>query len=327
MGTGLAVNTGDAITAAKMNSKLEAIVDADLTHGSGSWTIGEDGAGQDVIYYTDESGRVITWDPSDSQLEFDDNVLLAFGDDDDVTIKWNGSNLEILPLTDDAGKVCIGDGTTDMDFKWFGGTAAKYVQFDVGEAKVILDDVDLAFGDNDILIFGDGADVTFTWNGSKLVVTAAVPATGTAFELKTTVASPGVSDGHSMYIDLTYSGTVAGLSRNVGIWTNLATGAVWSGYAHFVLDVGFYHGADDMAGDLYLLNLDFECDASSTPGTVAMIRTNCNTAEPPDYFILFENDESGAIVRSDPGTTFFAYIKVKGNEDNKTYAIPLVDIT
>jgi len=155
----------------------------------------------------------------------------------------------------------------------------------------------------------------------------AVASTGKAIYIAATVASPGLSDGHVAYFDVTYSGTVSGLTRNVGIWTNLATGAVWSGYAHFVLDVGFYHGSNDFAGDLYLLNLDFECNSTSTPGTVAMIRTNCDTAEPPDYFIVFENDESGAIVRSDPGTTFFAYIKVKGNEDNKTYAIPLVDIS
>lgn len=173
MGTGTAVATGDIITAAKMNLKLETLVDADITHSSGDWTVGVDGAGQDIIYYTDTSGRVITWDASDGQLEFDDNVLLAFGDDDDVTIEWDASKLEILPATDDTGAINIGNGTKDIDLKWFGGTTAKYVLLDVGNTKLTLEDVDLYLGDNDMLVFGDGADVTMYWDAAKLTIVPA----------------------------------------------------------------------------------------------------------------------------------------------------------
>ena len=169
-GTGTAVATGDIITAAKMNLKLEEIVDADLVHDVGNWTVGEDGAGQDIIFYTDTAGRVMTWDPSDFSLELDDNVIIAFGDDDDVEIKWDSAKLSIIPLTDDTGYIIIGDATHSFDFKWLGSDGDHYVLFDLGDSKVVLEAIDLYLGDNDMLVFGDGVDITIKWNAAKLVV-------------------------------------------------------------------------------------------------------------------------------------------------------------
>lgn len=177
-GTGTAVATGDVITAAKMNLKLETIVDADLTHDSGDWTIGEDGAGQDIIFYTDTAGRVMTWDPSDSSLELDDDVIIAFGSADDVEVKWDTAKLLWLPLTDDTGIFQIGDGTHSMDFKWVGGAATNYILFDVGDNKLTLEDVDLYLGDGDMLVFGDGVNITINWTGSLLLLAPAADDTG-----------------------------------------------------------------------------------------------------------------------------------------------------
>ena len=170
-GTGTAVSTGDIITSAKMNLKLEEIVNADLVHDSGVWTIGESGAGQDITFYTDVVGRIMLWDPSDSSLELGDNVIIAFGAGDDVEIYWNATNLIIMPAMDDVGAIIIGDGTNkSMDFLWYGSTVNKYVQFDLGADKVTFEDVDLYLGDNDMLVFGDGADVTIKWDASKLLI-------------------------------------------------------------------------------------------------------------------------------------------------------------
>ena len=174
MGSGTAVATGDIITAAKMNLKLETIVDADLNHSSGIWTIGVDGAGQDIIIYTDATGRKITFDSSDSQFEFDDNCLLAFGDDDDVSIKWDTTKLLVLPLTNDTGIIQIGDGTLSMDLEWFGSISTRYILFDVGDDRLTLEDIDLYLGDNDMLVFGDGANVVVKWDATKLMVEAPV---------------------------------------------------------------------------------------------------------------------------------------------------------
>ena len=178
MGSGTAVATGDAITAAKMNLKLETIVDADITHDSGDWTVGVDGAGQDIIYYTNTAGRVMTWDPSDSALELDDNVILAFGSADDVEVYWDAAKLLWLPLTDDTGIFQIGNGTKGIDFLWFGGTTSNYVRFDLGSDKVTLEGVDLYIGDTDYLIFGDGADIVIDWTGALLLLVPATNDTG-----------------------------------------------------------------------------------------------------------------------------------------------------
>jgi len=178
MGSGTAVATGDAITAAKMNLKLETIVDADITHDSGDWTVGVDGAGQDIIYYTNTAGRVMTWDPSDSALELDDNVILAFGSADDVEVYWDAAKLLWLPLTDDTGIFQIGNGTKGIDFLWFGGTTSNYVRFDLGSDKVTLEGVDLYIGDTDYLIFGDGADIVIDWTGALLLLVPATDDTG-----------------------------------------------------------------------------------------------------------------------------------------------------
>jgi len=179
MGSGTAVATGDIITAAKMNLKLEEIVDADIVHDTGDWTVGEDGAGQDIIFYTDTAGRVMTWDTSDYSLELDDNVIIAFGDDDDVEIYWNAVSLLIVPLTNDVGSIQIGDGSAkSMDVLWYGGTTSNWVKFDLGADKVQLEAVDLHLGDTDLLLFGDGSDITIQWTSALLTIIPATDDTG-----------------------------------------------------------------------------------------------------------------------------------------------------
>ena len=97
-----------------------------------------------------------------------DSEDLEFGDDADVTMSWDGTNLNILPATDDQGQVRIGNGTLDMDFRVTLGTAAAYVQFDVGNVRVDFEGVDLRVMDGDFLQFGDDADVGISWDGGSL---------------------------------------------------------------------------------------------------------------------------------------------------------------
>lgn len=58
-----------------------------------------------------------------------DNVKLGYGDDDDVTIDWDGSELNVLPAADDT-VINFGDGTLSCDLKWFGATASDYLSLD-----------------------------------------------------------------------------------------------------------------------------------------------------------------------------------------------------
>jgi len=69
-----------------------------------------------------------------------DSTALTFGTGSDVSMAWDNTNsiLEFLPSADDTGKVAIGDGTTDMDFQAFLGTANDYLLCDVGSKTVTV---------------------------------------------------------------------------------------------------------------------------------------------------------------------------------------------
>lgn len=109
-----------------------------------------------------------------------DNVPAYFGTSRDASLKWDGTNLVLLPLVDDTGAFHIGNGTLDFDVKVFLNATTKYVLFDVGGSLLTLEDVDLHLGDNDRAEFGDatGGDVSATWNGSALNILPATDDTG-----------------------------------------------------------------------------------------------------------------------------------------------------
>ena len=130
-------------------------------------------------------------DPTNTRMAFD-AIDLLFGDDDyilfgdtsggDITLRWDGTNslLQFLPTTDDTGYVAVGNGTTSMDFMWYGGSAAVYVLFDVGNEYLSLEGTALRLGDNDEVKFGDGSggDIRMSWNGSKLNILPLTDDTG-----------------------------------------------------------------------------------------------------------------------------------------------------
>jgi len=101
-----------------------------------------------------------------------DTIKLMFGTGDDITMAFDGTNLEMLPAVDDTGAFHIGDGTTDMDVKWFAGDAADFVLFDMGNKRVQFDDVDLYLGDNDILAIGDGPDFQIVHDSTDTTMTS-----------------------------------------------------------------------------------------------------------------------------------------------------------
>ena len=51
---------------------------------------------------------------------------------------FDGDNVNILPTTDDAGTISIGDGALDIDLKVFMGTTADYTLVDISAATITL---------------------------------------------------------------------------------------------------------------------------------------------------------------------------------------------
>lgn len=178
MSTGTAVATGDIITAAKMNLKLESVDDSDVTK-TDARTYGVDGTGQDCTWYTDTESVYMKLDVSEETLLFTDSFYVKFGTGSDLAMYWDGSNFYLMPATDDTGAIIVGDGTNkSMDFKWFGPAVGQYISFDLGDAKAIWEGVDLQLMDTDFLIFGDGSDVLIDWTGSLLLIVPAIDDTG-----------------------------------------------------------------------------------------------------------------------------------------------------
>lgn len=121
-----------------------------------------------------------------------DDMAISFGTSLDMTVGWDATNsvLEFLPLTDDTGAWNFGDGTTDADVKMFLGATTKYVEFNKGDAKLNLEDVDMRLGDNDIVEFGDSADVTLHYNSTRQALVTTV--------LGDYVAPEGMSDRYRL---------------------------------------------------------------------------------------------------------------------------------
>jgi len=76
------------------------------------------------------------------EVWLDDNDVQYFGNDLDVSMKWDGDKLEILPLTDGVGSITIGDGTTNMDVKIF-GNAPSYIHWYQSADTLYLNSLDV----------------------------------------------------------------------------------------------------------------------------------------------------------------------------------------
>lgn len=147
--------------------------------------------GIDFQLYGDTNTAYVLFDASTPVLDFvgttpklADATALCFGTSTglsvatgDVSMQWDGTNFLIEALTQDTGIIKLG-ATNSMDFAIYGNTATKIITFDSGAAELITTDYDITIVDSDILNFGTGKDVTFSFNATDLLIEAAVQDTG-----------------------------------------------------------------------------------------------------------------------------------------------------
>jgi len=109
-----------------------------------------------------------------------DDDVLYFGNDLDFSMKWDGTNLEILPVSDNAGSINIGDGETDVDLKVFLGASSDYVLFDVSEGRIDVFSAELRmvttakieFTDAEMYIHGESNGVMAIVSDTTIGITA-----------------------------------------------------------------------------------------------------------------------------------------------------------
>jgi hypothetical protein len=144
---------------------------------TGTITVGVNDTGQDVKFYGATDGSYLYWDETNDLLELngadlrlDDGDILQFGDAPDVQIRWDATDLDVL-ATADGSIIKFGNGTADFDIWIYGGSST--VVFDEGGAVATFDGYDIWLKDDDILEFGDGKDVTITWDPDVLEIDCA----------------------------------------------------------------------------------------------------------------------------------------------------------
>lgn len=149
----------------------------------GAVTVGVDNTGHDVKFYGATSGSYLMWDESDDRLELDgadlnlqDSDILQFGDAQDVSMRWDGTDFDILAAAD-GSIIKFGNGTKDFDIWIYGGS--NTVKFDEGASIAYFDGYDIQLQDGDFLNFGDAAngDITMNFDGTNFEIEGAAAAT------------------------------------------------------------------------------------------------------------------------------------------------------
>ena len=183
----------------------------------------------------------LTIDLEDIQIK--DNFYLQFGDatGGDVSARWVSATslLEILPATDDIGAINIGNGTKDIDVKIFLGTTGKHVDFNVGNANVVLTGIDLKFvaaTASAYFEFDENVDKLLGYGNAQVQIgestTGVVTAGGTTMIY-----------GYANHKTNALTGTLRGIRGNAGVYVSSASGTAIGG------DFRAANGASTVATD------------------------------------------------------------------------------
>lgn len=78
-------------------------------------------------------------------IPLNDNCRLSFGDGDDVYVRWDGTDLDWMPSTDDY-VMKFGDGTTSFDIWVYGNAATNYMEFNAGDSRLEMKQYRMRFG-------------------------------------------------------------------------------------------------------------------------------------------------------------------------------------
>src|SRR3990167_9030964 len=143
-------------------------------------------AGADDFTFTANQFNVLTG----SSLELADSCQLRFGTGDDVTIAWDGTDLDILAAADNS-TITFGATGNAFDLVINGSTSAFQITFDASANDLKFEDsVSLMFGTGAGAGVGNAGDVEIRWDGTGLNILGASDnlvitfgATGNSFDV------------------------------------------------------------------------------------------------------------------------------------------------
>ncbi len=111
-----------------------------------------------------------------ADIDMGDNDVIRFGDVADITVTWDSNKLVFSGQAAN-NAIHIGDAT-NLDLKIFGDSTNDSVLFDTSEEDVRFNGFDLTILDDDLINFGDGDDVSITWDQTNLLIEADSDNTG-----------------------------------------------------------------------------------------------------------------------------------------------------
>lgn len=174
-GAGLEFGTGEDIRFVFDGSNG----DLDITGTGLEIAFGVSDDGLDVVFHGETASTYALWDESADELLLDladlkisQGSQIEFIDVTDSLTDWTIDNatdetLLFTPTeTTDDQTINFGNATNTTDFRLFGATASTVV-FDASGDKVTFDAYDMAFGDADIVEFGDSSDLGLSYEATK----------------------------------------------------------------------------------------------------------------------------------------------------------------
>ena len=108
-----------------------------------------------------------------TELILGDDEPITIGGSSDAVLQWDQTRLALTAAADSTFR--IGAAAFSYDVEFIGNTAVTNLMkwdLDGGVDSVgalVFDNVDLDLGDDDVLRFGDAADITMTWDKTQLV--------------------------------------------------------------------------------------------------------------------------------------------------------------
>jgi len=224
-----------------------------------------------------------------------DSVSLYFGDSDDVQMRWDTTDMDVLALADDQVWKW-GNGTNSWDMWWYGNTAADTIVFNASDNIMYYDGVDIYLGDDDLLAFGDAPDLTIRHNGTNSLITNAtgdlvVSNTGGDLLLETdTDSEVGVNQG--LTADAT--GVAAGDAACISTTTNVVTKADATTSTGLQTVVGIVLSAATAGGG--------EEVEWAIPGTIVTVSTDLGAGgdNATNGTVMYLSETAGAITKTAP---------------------------
>ena len=182
--------TGSDVTIHWDATVLQVLAAADNT----VITLGASGNSFDIKTFGAGATTFTTWDASADSLIFEDSTKLVFGTGSDVTIAWDGTDLDITCAADNS-TITIGASGNSFDLKVFGAGASAYFTWDTSADHLKFEDnVGVGFGSNTAGV-GSLGDIVVKFDGTDLLVTQATADTN----VKWGVSGAGIN--HIFYGD------------------------------------------------------------------------------------------------------------------------------